>query len=156
MSLLQELLEHETQLQFDSFSNQSAWEIGQALKQAAESRSVSVAIDVTLNGQCLFSYSMPGTSPDNQQWIRRKQNVVNRYHHSSMYIGEYYRSKGTSLAESSLVDPLEFADHGGCFPLIIKGCGVVGSISVSGLPQLEDHQLVVDVIHHYLSTKPTS
>ena len=149
-NLLQELLEQEKRLQFNQFDHQTAWTLGNAIKREAEARDCNVAIDITLNNQILFSYAMPGTTIDNQEWIRRKKNVVQRYQHSSWYMGNYYKAKGKSIDEGSLVDPREYAPFGGSFPLTINRAGVVGAVTVSGLPQQEDHQLVVDVLEQFL------
>lgn len=149
--LLERILEQEQRLQFTHFSHQRAWELGCALKQAAEAKGCYVAINITFNGLCLFSYAMEGTRIDNQEWIRRKMNVVNRYQNSSWYVGNYYKNKGVSIAEGSLVDEKEYAPFGGCFPLTVRQVGVVGTITVSGLPQAEDHQLIVDVLEQFLA-----
>ncbi|WP_375749472.1 heme-degrading domain-containing protein [Vibrio sp. HN007] len=148
--LLNEILEQEKRLQFTQFSHEIAWELGCALKKAAEEKGASVAIDISMNGLCIFSYAMPGTRIDNVEWIRRKKNVVNRYQNSSWYIGNYYKNKGVSIAEGSLVDGKEFAAFGGSFPLAVKNVGIIGTITVSGLPQVEDHQLIVDVLEKFL------
>ncbi len=150
-SLLEQILEQEQRLQFTHFSHQRAWELGCALKSAAENKKVNVAIDIAMNGLCIFSFAMPGTRIDNLEWIRRKKNVVNRYQNSSWYIGNYYKNKGVSIEESSLVDGKEYAPFGGCFPLTIRNVGVVGTITVSGLPQEDDHQLIVDTLTTFLS-----
>lgn len=150
-NLLKQLLAEEQRLQFAHFSHQRAWELGCALKEAAESRNAHVAIDITLNNHSLFSFAMPGTTPDNQEWIRRKRNVVQRYQHSSWYMGNYYKAKESTIEKSSLVDPKEFAPYGGSFPLSVRLVGVVGAISVSGLPQQEDHRLIVDVLEDFLT-----
>ena len=147
--LLKTVLEQEKRLQFSHFSHLLAWELGCSLKAAAEQRNANVAIDITFNSQCLFSYAMPETTTDNQEWIRRKRNVVQRYQHSSWYMGNYYKAKGKSIAEGSLVDAKEYAPFGGSFPLTVRNVGVVGAISVSGLPQKEDHQLIVDVLQDF-------
>ena len=144
------LLQQEQRLQFRHFSQQRAWQLGCAIKTMAEQRNANVAIDITFNGHCLFSYAMPGTSIDNSEWIRRKRNVVQRYQHSSWYMGQYYAAKESTIEQRSLVDPKEFAPYGGSFPLTIRDVGVVGAISVSGLPQQEDHQLLVDVLEAFL------
>ncbi len=149
---LQPLLAQEKELKFEQFDNNIAWQLGCLIKKNAEQAGVNVAIDITRNGHCLFRYAMPGTAPDNQKWIERKRNVVDRYLHSSWYMGQYYKLKGKTIAEASLVDPNQFAPYGGSFPLIIRGVGVVGSITVSGLPQYEDHQLVVDSIRQFIGT----
>lgn len=152
---LNQLLAQEVELQFEHFDNQTAWELGCLIKSRAEARQINVAIEIVRNGDRLFSFAMPNTARDNQSWIKRKRNVVDRYQHSSWYMGQYYQAKGKTIDQASLVDPTEFAPYGGSFPLIIKGVGVVGSISVSGLPQYEDHQLVVDSITEYLAGERT-
>ncbi|EKO3785117.1 heme-degrading domain-containing protein [Vibrio harveyi] len=144
------LLAQEDRLQFTEFNPNIAWQLGNLIKQNAENKGASVAIDITLNGNCLFSYAMPGTSIDNQEWIARKRNVVVRYQHSSWYMGQYFKTKGKSIEEASLVDPKQFAPFGGSFPLSIRNVGVVGSISVSGLPQYEDHLLVIETLESFL------
>ena len=73
----------EKRLQFKSFDSGKAWALGSALKAAAEKRHVAVVIDIQVSGHALFSYAMQGTTPDNWEWIRRKRNLVMRYHRSS-------------------------------------------------------------------------
>ncbi|PJC85040.1 hypothetical protein CSW98_16810 [Vibrio sp. HA2012] len=148
--LLDHLLQQEQRLQFLHFSHTRAWELGCALKKAAEQKEAKIAIDITMNSLCIFSYTMPGTRLDNVEWIRRKRNVVQRYQNSSWYVGNYYKAKGKSIAEASLVDPCEFAPFGGSFPLNIRNVGTIGAITVSGLSQAEDHQLIVDVLEEFL------
>lgn len=148
---LNQLLAQEAELQFEEFNNQTAWELGCLIKNRAEANQVNVAIEIVRNDHRLFSFAMPDTSRDNQCWIERKRNVVERYEHSSWYMGQYYKAKGKTIDQASLVDAKEFAPYGGSFPLIIRSVGVVGSISVSGLPQYEDHKLVVDTITEYLA-----
>ena len=60
------------------------------------------------------------------------------------------RTSGTSLAESSELDGQLFAAAGGCFPVYVEGAGVIGTITVSGLPQVDDHRLVVEVVRNFL------
>ncbi|MEZ8101614.1 heme-degrading domain-containing protein [Vibrio bivalvicida] len=148
---LNQLLAQEAELQFEAFNNRTAWELGSLIKSRAEAKQVNVAIEIVRNGHRLFSFAMADTSRDNHCWIERKRNVVDRYEHSSWYMGQYYKAKGKTIDQASLVDGKEFAPYGGSFPLIIRGVGVVGSVSVSGLPQYEDHKLVVDTITEYLA-----
>jgi uncharacterized protein (UPF0303 family) len=77
--------------------------------------------------------------------------VVNRFSHSSYYMGIYYKTLNTTIQEKSYLDPTEYAPHGGAFPIIIRDVGVVGTITVSGLPQKEDHQLVVKILKQFLN-----
>lgn len=152
-ALLNELLQHEEELQFTHFTNETALELGLALLREARTRTKPVTIDIARNGQQLFHYAMQGTSADNDEWIRRKNHVVNRFGHSSLYMGTYLKQAGQTMEEKYLISSREFAAHGGAFPLIIKGVGVVGTITVSGLPQKEDHELVVTTLRQFLAQK---
>lgn len=148
--VLADLLRQEDLLQLDEFTNDTAIEIGTRLVAAARAAGQSVTVDVSRNGQQIYHCALPGTTPDNDAWIQRKNRVVNRFGHSSYYIGQFYASTGTTLEARALVDPREYAAHGGAFPAIIKHVGIVGTITVSGLPQAEDHALVVRVLAEYL------
>lgn len=149
--LLKKLLQQEEDIQFKSFDNNMAFVIGLALLEAARSKGKGVTIDIARNGQQLFHFAMQGTSCDNDAWVQRKNNVVNRFGHSSYYIGISLQSKGQTMEEKYLISSSEFAAHGGAFPLIIRGVGVVGTITVSGLPQEEDHELVVTTLRKFLT-----
>jgi uncharacterized protein (UPF0303 family) len=137
-------------LQFKHFDSEVAWALGTGLKAAAEKRGVAVAIDIQLNGHALFCYAMAGTTPDNLDWIRRKRNVVLRFHRSSYAIGLTHERAHTTLQSKTGLDLKDYATHGGSFPIRITGTGCVGTITVSGLPQRDDHMLVVWVLQDYL------
>jgi uncharacterized protein (UPF0303 family) len=148
---LEELLKQEQEIQFSSFSNDMALAVGTALLEAAKSKGKPVTIDISRNGQQLFHFAMEGTSLDNEVWIKRKNNVVNRFGHSSFFMGISLQSKGQTMEEKYLISSGEYAAHGGAFPLIVRGVGVVGTITVSGLPQQEDHELVVTTLKQFLA-----
>lgn len=152
-SLPATLLQHEEQLQFTAFDNDAALELGRRLIQAARDLGKAVAVDIRRNGQQLFQHAMQGTTPDNAEWIRRKNAVVERYGHSSFYVGAHYRSRGTTFEAHTGLDPAQYAAHGGAFPLILKGTGVIGTVTVSGLPQAQDHELVTSVLRAFLAEK---
>jgi uncharacterized protein (UPF0303 family) len=149
-TLLQTLREQENEIQFARFSNENALEVGLALLRSAVTRGKAVTIDITRYGQQLFHYAMEGTSADNDEWIKRKTNVVRRFGHSSYYMGIYLKNAGQTIQEKYLLPESEYAPHGGSFPLIIRGVGVVGTITVSGLPQAEDHELVVETLRQFV------
>lgn len=149
--LLKTLRQQEEELQFASFTNDTALAVGMALLQEARKRDKPVAIDITRNGQQLFHYAMAGTSIDNDMWIQRKNNVVKRFGHSSYYMGISLQNIGQTMEEKYLLSSSEYAAHGGAFPLLIRGVGVVGTITVSGLPQREDHELVVTTLRQILT-----
>jgi uncharacterized protein (UPF0303 family) len=140
----------EKRLQFKRFDAETAWAIGCALKAAAEKRRAAVAIEIQVNGHTLFSYAMVGTTPDNADWIRRKRNVVLRYHRSSYAIGLKHELAQTTLATKTGLALSDYAAFGGCFPILLEGTGCVGTITVSGLPQRDDHTMVVAALQEYL------
>ena len=148
--ILKQLLQEEQELQFTRFNETTAWQIGSQLVERSVSEGLPVAIDITRGDHQLFHASLNGTSADNDEWIKRKVRLVNRFGHSSFYIGQFLKSKGKSLEEAYLIPENIYAPHGGCFPIIVKGTGMICTITVSGLPQEEDHKLVVQTIRDFL------
>ena len=153
---LARIAEQEQRLRFERFDATVAWDIGLRLKAAAEARGAVVAIDISLHGQQLFFFAMPGTTPDNADWIRRKRNTVARFHRSSYAIGLSLQQQGTTLEAKTGLSPAEYATHGGSFPILLAGTGCIGAITVSGLPQREDHELVVAVVGEHLGRTPVT
>jgi uncharacterized protein (UPF0303 family) len=111
-------------------------------------RSCSSTLDIRRGEQQLFHYALPGTAADNDGWIERKNRVVRRFGHSTLYMRA---AEGDAFAENYLLDPALFAAHGGAFPVVVRDVGVVGTVTVSGLPQEEDHRLVVSVLRAFLT-----
>ena len=144
-------LDHEElTLQFERFDHDTAWELGMALVAKARAAAAPVAVDVRRNGHQLFHAALPGTAPDNDEWIARKIRVVDRFGRSSLNVGERARQAGMTFEEQMRLDPDRYAAHGGAFPITVRGVGVVGAVAVSGLPQLDDHKLVVEVLSEFL------
>jgi uncharacterized protein (UPF0303 family) len=148
--ILESLLMEEQQLQFTGFNEDTAWQIGSWLVEYAIQNELPITIDIQRGEQQLFHASRPGTSADNDEWIKRKVRLVNRMGHSSFYLGRLLKSEGKTIQEKFLLPESEYAPHGGCFPIMLKGTGMVGTICVSGLAQADDHKLVVQAISHYL------
>lgn len=133
----------ERELHFSRFDEDTAWRLGSRLREMAASRKLGVAIDVRRFAQPLFYAALAGTSPDNAEWVRRKGNLVARFHRSSYAIG---LELGASLFEKYGLPLGDYAAHGGSFPIRVHGAGVIGSVTVSGLPQRSDHELVVEAL----------
>ena len=148
---LAELAAQEAELQFSSFTNDDAWELGLALVTVARERELPVAVDVARNGHQLFHASLPGTVPDNDTWIARKAAVVQRFGHSSLYVRQEAIEQGTTFEETFELDPQLYRAHGGAFPVLVRDVGPVGVVVVSGLPMVEDHRLVVEVLRARLA-----
>jgi uncharacterized protein (UPF0303 family) len=141
-----QLLQQEQDFQFLAFDSTIALELGLLIIKTAQQKGIPVVISIKLNGHLLFHYSMPGTSPADVELARKKSNVVSEFRHSSLYVGEYLsQQKG----EIYYVDEKEYVAQGGAFPLIVKGVGIVGSITVSGLIHTEDHDLVIGCLKEF-------
>lgn len=135
----------ERELQLEHMDEQTAWEIGVRLRTMAEDRGLPVVIDVRRFGQPLFYTALKGTTPDNVEWVRRKGNCVARFHRSSYGVGLFLKIKNDSL-EARGLSAADYASHGGSFPITVRNAGIAGSITVSGLPQRADHELVVEAL----------
>ena len=131
--ILKQLIQEEQELQFANFNETSAWQIGSQMVEHAMRENLPITIDIRRGQQQLFHASMPGTAADNDEWVKRKVRLVNRFGHSSFYMGQMLKSKGKTIEQSYLISESEFAAHGGCFPIIVKGTGMVGSITVLSL-----------------------
>ncbi len=137
---------HEETLVLARFDHEAAWRIGTELRELAISRGFGLVIDIRRFGEQMFYCALAGTTPNNPDWARRKGNVVAHFHRSSYAVGLELEQKKTSLIERYGLPFSEYAAHGGSFPVRVVNAGVVGSVTVSGLPQRADHELVVEAL----------
>ncbi|MFT4006515.1 MAG: heme-degrading domain-containing protein [Lacrimispora sp.] len=150
---IEELKKQQEQLVFQDFQEETAWIIGSRIRKRAAEESYPVSISITLGRRRLFYCSMPGTAPINDDWIRRKENTVYKFHKSSYEMSLYMQLKQDEIGRRYGLDSAEYTAAGGSVPLILRNSGVVGTITVSGLAENEDHELVVGVIKDYLSAR---
>jgi len=149
-ALIATLEAQEKRLLFTRFDNTDAWRLGSAMVAAALERNLPITIDIRRHGQQLFHVALPGTTAENDSWIERKVNVVNRFSAASYLVGRRLAARGRTLDEDLGVEPRLFAAHGGAFPIRVKDVGVVGTVTVSGLPQADDHAFVTEMIGAFL------
>ena len=147
---IEQIVRQESQLVFKSFNANIAWALGCKLKTLAETLNASLVIDISLHDRQLFYCAMPGTTPDNADWARRKRNTVLRCHQSSYRVGLKFSLEGGSFSEKTGASLQDYAVHGGGFPITLEALGCIGAITVSGLPQREDHELVVQALAKHL------
>lgn len=140
------IAEQERMLRFNRFEEEDAWKLGVRLRERAVEHGYPLVIDVRRFGQPLFYCALAGSAPDNAEWARRKSNVVARFYRSSYGLGLELQQKNATLESKFGLTLTDYAAHGGAFPLIVAGVGVIGSATVSGLPQRVDHELVVEAI----------
>jgi uncharacterized protein (UPF0303 family) len=143
---LEIIARQERELILPRLDAQTAWDLGSRLRALADQRQLPIVIDIRRFGQPLFYAAMDGTTPDNVEWVRRKNNVVARLYRSSYAVGIKEKIKGETICESQGLALSDYATHGGAFPLSVAGAGVVGSATVSGLPMRADHELVIEAL----------
>lgn len=150
--LLARLTADEERFVLPGFDEDDAWRLGCLLVERARAAGLPVAVAIRRNGQRLFHAALPGSSADHDDWAQRKMNVVDQFNRSSYLVGERWRRDGADFDVDARLDPHVFAAHGGAFPLRVRGVGVVGAVAVSGLPEADDHALVVAALTEYLDT----
>ena len=134
----------EDRLQFQDFDADTAWKLGNRLKANAETRGVAVTIEIRVGKETIFFFAMQGAKPENADWARRKRNVVDLLWRSSYAVGLSLQEEQSSL-EAKMGLPLrDYTAHGGSFPIRVVGVGTIGTVTVSGLPQRDDHAMLVE------------
>lgn len=149
--LLDTLTQQEQELQFTAFSSDTALTLGLKLIELAKAGDKRITINIAVNGKVLFHHAMQGASADQADWIRRKNNVVARFGRCSFYVGIDHKHRGVVFEDIKYLDPRDHAANGGAFPITLKGTGIIGTATVSGLRQAEDHALVVEALRAVLA-----
>ena len=148
-----QLLIEEQILTLPSLGAAEALEIGEITKLLGVARNIPIATEVRLGDWIIYHASLPGSKPENDWWMSRKARVVMLKHHSTMYERVSAEERGVDWhKENNLLDETH-AIHGGGLPLITKNEGFVGMLLISGLPQVEDHLLGVEVLTEFLARK---
>lgn len=139
----------ERALVFARFDEDVAYDLGREMRALATARGLAVVIDIRAWDRPLFFAALPGTSADNSEWVRRKANVVRRFRQSSYRFRLDFLAKGRSLLDRGLSEA-DYVLAGGGFPVVLQGAGPVGAVTVSGLPERDDHALVVEALCAHL------
>jgi uncharacterized protein (UPF0303 family) len=148
-----QLLIEEQILTLPSLSTAEALEIGEIAKSLGVARNLPIATEVRIGDWIIYHASLPDSKPENDWWMSRKARVVMLKHHSTMYERVSAEERGVDWhKENNLLDETH-AIHGGGLPLITKNEGFVGMLLISGLPQVEDHLLGVEVLTEFLARK---
>ena len=148
-----QLISEEQVLTLPSIDLAGALEIGEIAKSLAVLRKLPLAIQVRLGDWIIYHASLTGSTSENNWWIDRKARVVSLKHHSTLFERVSAEERGVDWhKENNLLDETH-AIHGGGLPLITKNEGFVGILLISGLPQVEDHLLGVEVLTEFLARK---
>ena len=148
----QELLAKEVALRFPNFSNEEAIALGQLALATAQGRALPIAFEIHISDWTVFKAALPGSKPENDGWIARKARVVMMTGHSTMY--ERVRAEELGIdwhAEHGVVDETH-AIHGGGLPLVTTDGNLHGVMIISGLPQVDDHNLGIEILTSFLNS----
>ncbi|RUT35167.1 heme-degrading domain-containing protein [Arsenicitalea aurantiaca] len=144
------IIRQEQELVFERFDEATAFAIGSHIRERALADGLTLVADVRLWDRPLFYCAMPGTTADNPVWVRRKANSVQRLGRSSYRLVLENPGEERVFPVRRALDPNDYALAGGGFPIRVAGIGIVGAATVSGLPEREDHNVVVAAICHVL------
>ena len=148
-----QLISEEKILTLPSLDLAGALEIGEIAKSLGMARNLPIATEVRLGDWIIYHASLPGSKPENDWWLLRKARTVILKQHSTMYERVSAEERGVDWhQENNLLDETH-AIHGGGLPLITRDDGFTGVLLISGLPQVEDHLLGVEVLTEFLARK---
>ena len=129
----------------------SLYALGRRMADEALARGLPLLIQVRLGGRVVFSASLPGSTASNERWATRKARLASWFEQSSLRVRLEHEPDGSSVHHLHSLPVDEFAAHGGAFPLRVDNVGAVGTVVVSGLPQLDDHAFVVEMLEAHLA-----
>ena len=148
-----QLIAEEQILTLPSFGAKEGLEIGEIAKSLGALRNLPIAMQVRLGDWTIYHVSLPGSTPENDGWLSRKARTVMLKHHSTMYERVSAEERGVDWHRENNLPDETHAIHGGGLPLITKTEGFVGVLLISGLPQVDDHLLGVEVLTEFLAAK---
>jgi uncharacterized protein (UPF0303 family) len=144
------IAEQEAMLVFEKFDEAAAYAIGSAIRERGLKEKHPIVVDIRTWDRPLFYAALPGSTADNANWARRKRNVVQNFHKSTYRMVLEQQRPDRTFKPGAGLDSADYVLAGGGFPLTVKGAGVIGVIAVSGLPEREDHGVIVEVLAGYL------
>ena len=147
---IERIKRQEAELVFERFDEAAAFEIGAAVRERALKQKLPIVVDIRTFDRPLFYAAMPGSNASNPDWARRKANVVKRFLKSTYRMVLEQQRPDRTFKPGEGLDIADYVLAGGGFPITLKGAGVVGVITVSGLPERDDHGVVVDALCAHL------
>lgn len=144
------IIDQEAALVFDRFDEARAFEIGSSLRERGLAGNMPIVIEIRLWDRLLFYAALPGSSANNAEWVRRKLNVVKTFHRSTYRMVLEEDRPDRTFKPGSGLSAADYVLAGGGFPIRVTGTGVIGAIGVSGLPERQDHSIIVEVLCAHL------
>ncbi len=147
---IRKIAAQEAALVFDAFDEGTAFALGSAIRDTALAENLPIIVDIQLWDRPLFYAALPGSTASNANWARRKRNVVKNFHKSTYRLVLEKARPDRTFPPGEGLDPADYVLAGGGFPITVKGVGVIGAIAVSGLPERQDHAVVVAALCRHL------
>lgn len=148
-----ELYAQEEQVALKQFNHEDAWQLGNLVAGLARENQLPVAISIEINDQVIFQCAFAGTSADNDRWIKGKRKVTKLYQKSSLLVREMIAATGKPIDECMHLNSMEYLAFGGCVPIRLTSHVVAGTLTISGLPDEEDHALAMRGLAAFVELK---
>ena len=150
---IDELEAQERDLVLERADLASMHELGRLMSTAAEDRELPILIQIRAGARLVYVAALPGSTASNDQWAARKARLTEYFEQSSLLVRLRHERDGQDVHSANTLSPDLYQAHGGAFPLRARGVGVIGSVVVSGLPQIEDHAFVVEQLRLFLGKR---
>ena len=150
---IDELEAQERDLVLERADLASLHDLGRLMSKAAEERELPILIQIRAGARLVYVAALPGSTASNDRWAARKARLTEHFEQSSMLVMLRHERDGQDVHNAHTLSPDLYQAHGGAFPLRARGVGVVGSVVVSGLPQIEDHAFVVEQLRLFLAKR---
>jgi len=145
-------LERLSELSVGEMSADDAVDLGLVAIALIRERDLNLAVDVTLRGHSMFRAKLKNTGPGNDFWLDAKAAVATRFGEPSLLVKLRHLELGTPFEDRADVDHSGLRAHGGSIPLR-NGDEVIGTITVSGEPDVIDHEVAAEALRRYLQVR---
>ena len=133
-------------IELDHFSNAIAMDMGIRIVELARSRNQAIAVEISRLNQTVFLYVEDGLPADKHNWLRRKANVAKYFEESSLAVRHTLEKRGMSLEKPFGLDEKNYIAKGGSIPVFVKNAGLIATVTVSGLRDFEDHDIIIEAL----------
>jgi uncharacterized protein (UPF0303 family) len=150
---IDELEAQERDLALDPADLASLHDLGELMATTASERELPIVIQIRAGARLVYMAALSGSTASNDQWAARKARLTEHFEQSSLLVRLRHERDGQDVHSAHTLSPELYQAHGGAFPLRARGVGVIGSIVISGLPQLEDHEFVVEQLRRFIGDR---
>ena len=133
-------------IELEKFTNQLALEMGLKVVELAKSRDQKIAIEIRRLNHTIFLFFDDTLPADKHLWLERKANVAEHFEESSLSVKNDLENRNMSLDQTFALDGKDYVAKGGAIPIFVKDAGMLATITVSGLRDVDDHQIIVDAL----------